>query len=52
MAIEVLLAVVIWPWALMAKVGTLEAVPYDPFATPVFVMLKVVLVSVKPVPAL
>ena len=50
-AIAVLLALVICPCALIAIVGTLEAVPYEAFATPVLVMLKVVPVSVNPVPA-
>lgn len=52
MAIAVLDADVIWPWALIAKVGTLAAIPYEAAVTPVFVMLNVVDGErVNPVPA-
>ena len=50
--IAVLLALVIWPWALTAMVGTLAARPYEPAVTAVLVMLNVVDGErVNPVPA-
>lgn len=51
MAMLVLAAKVNWPWAFTVNVATWDAEPYEAAVTAVLVMLNVLPVRVKPVPA-